>query len=53
MIRGIVNELRQLAQKCTKLFRAVARPILSPTNLEALGVDLMAKAHELEQKYDQ
>jgi hypothetical protein len=52
MIRDIIEDLRQLAQKCTSSARDCQTYPLSVI-LEELGIDLMAKARELEQKFGQ
>ena len=52
MIKGIADELRELAQRCTRLARDCPH---QPTahGLEELALELMVKAQDLEQKYDQ
>jgi len=52
MIKDIIKDLRELAQKCTGFARNCQTCSLSNV-LEELGTDLMVKAQELEQKFDQ
>ena len=52
MIREIVVDLRQLAEKCIRFARS-SRTCRVSHVLEELGVDLMAKAKEIEQKLEQ
>ncbi len=52
MIKYITNDLRELAHKCTALARNCQTCSLSNV-LEELATDLMAKALELEHKFDQ
>ena len=51
MVKSIVEDLRSVAQKCTRLARDSSRADLSHA-LEELGVELMAKAAELERNFD-
>jgi hypothetical protein len=52
VIRSITKDLRELAHKCTALARNYQTSSLSNV-LEELATDLMAKALELERKFDQ
>jgi hypothetical protein len=52
MIKSIAGDLRAIAERCATFARECKRPDLSEA-LEGLGVDLMAKASELESRFDQ
>jgi hypothetical protein len=52
MIKSIAGELRAIAERCSEFARECERPDLSEA-LEGLSVDLMAKASELESRFDQ
>jgi hypothetical protein len=52
MMKNITKDLRELAHKCTALARNCQTCSLSNV-LEELATDLMAKALELEHKFDQ
>ncbi len=51
MVKNIIDELRGLAQHCTCQARDCADPDLSHA-LEELAVDLVAKASDLERRFD-
>ncbi len=50
MIWNIVTYLRGTAEKCTRLARKCP-DVATAHELEAIAVDLMAKAQELEHEY--
>jgi hypothetical protein len=51
MIKGIADELRSLAERCTRSACECTDCEMSHA-LEELAVDLMAKAAELERRFD-
>jgi len=51
MIKSIAGDLRAIAERCARYARACERSDLSEA-LEVLGIDLMAKASELESRFD-
>jgi hypothetical protein len=51
MIKSIAAELRAIAERCARYARACERPDLAEA-LEGLGIELMAKASELESRFD-
>jgi|HubBroStandDraft_6_1064221.scaffolds.fasta_scaffold256861_2 hypothetical protein len=51
MVKSIIDELRAVAQRCVRLARECSNNDLSHA-LEELGVDLLAKASEIEGKFD-
>jgi hypothetical protein len=52
MIKSIAEELRTVAERCSRFARECKRYDLSRA-LQELGIDLMAKASELERKFDE
>jgi len=50
MIKTITDDLRAVAERCTRLARDCRRYELSRA-LQELGIELMAKASELESKF--
>jgi hypothetical protein len=52
MIKSIADELRAVAERCSRFARECKRYDLSRA-LQELGIDLMAKASELERKFDE
>jgi hypothetical protein len=52
MIKSIAGELRAVAERCSRFARECKRYDLSRA-LQELGIDLMAKASELERKFDE
>jgi hypothetical protein len=52
MIKDIAAELRAVAERCSIFARECKRYDLSRA-LQELGIDLMAKASELERKFDE
>ena len=51
MVKGIIDELRAVAQRCVRLARECSNAGLSHA-LEELAHDLQAKASEFEGKFD-
>jgi hypothetical protein len=51
MVKSIIDELRGVAQRCTRLARDCSNDELSHA-LEELGMDLLAKASEFEGRFD-
>jgi hypothetical protein len=51
MVKGIIEELRTVAQRCVRHARECSNEELSHA-LEELGHDLLAKASEFEGKFD-
>ncbi len=52
MIKSIADELRSLAERCTRSAGDCIDHEMSQA-LEELAVDLMAKASEIERRFDQ
>jgi hypothetical protein len=52
MIKTVTDDLRAIADRCTRLARDCRRYELSRA-LQELGIELMAKASELEKKFDE
>jgi hypothetical protein len=52
MIKRIAGDLRAVAERCSRFARDCKRYDLS-RELEELGIELMAKASELERKFDE
>jgi hypothetical protein len=52
MIKSVAGDLRAVAERCTRLARDCRRYELSRA-LQELGIQLMAKASELERKFDE
>jgi hypothetical protein len=50
MIKTITDDLRAIAERCTRLARDCRRYELS-RSLQELGIELMTKASELERKF--
>jgi hypothetical protein len=51
MVKSIIDELRAVAQRCSRLARECSNAELSHA-LEELGMDLLAKASEFEGRFD-
>jgi len=51
MVKGIIDELRALAQRCIRLARDCSNDELSHA-LEEVGHDLQAKASDFESRFD-
>jgi hypothetical protein len=51
VIKSIVGDLRAVAERCSRFSRDCKRYDLARA-LDELGIELMTKASELEQKFD-
>ena len=52
MIKNVTADLRAIAERCSNFARDCGRYELS-RSLQELSIELMAKASELEQKFDE